>query len=164
MWSSTRFNTWTIVVSYIYYLHTVCKQSLPILFADDRNLFLSGKNLDDMQKLINEELTEIALWLKANKLSLYHKYLIRLLMYGIDINSVLQKINGFFERNRDVHHHNTRQTNNFHLPRIRTDFGKFSFMYQGASIWNEILKSGISMESYYTFSKNLRTALVNDKI
>ena len=42
-------------------LHTVCKQSLPILFADDTHLFLSGKNLDDMQKLMNEELTEIAL-------------------------------------------------------------------------------------------------------
>ena len=72
MWCSTRFNTWTIVVSYIYIndLHTVCKQSLPILFADDTNLFLSGKKLDDMQKLMNEELTETALWLKANKLSL----------------------------------------------------------------------------------------------
>ena len=55
---------------YINDLHTVCKHSLSILFADDTNLFLSGKNLDDMQTLLNEELTEIDLWLKANKLSL----------------------------------------------------------------------------------------------
>ena len=55
---------------YINDLHTVGKHSLPILFADDTNLFLSGKNLDDMQTLLNEELTEIDLWLKANKLSL----------------------------------------------------------------------------------------------
>ena len=85
-------------------------------------------------------------------------------MYRIHTNSILQKINGFFECNRDVHHHNTRQTNHFHLPRIRTDLGKFSFRYQGASIWNEILKSDISMESEYTFSKNLRTAILNGKI
>ena len=93
-----------------------------------------------------------------------NKYLIGHLMYRIHTNSILQKINGFFECNRDVHHHNTRQTNHFHLPRIRTDLGKFSFRYQGASIWNEILKSDISMESEYTFSKNLRTAILNDKI
>ena len=55
---------------YIKDLHAVCKQSLPILFADDTNLFLSGKTLDDMEKLMNEDLIEIALWLKANKLSL----------------------------------------------------------------------------------------------
>ena len=55
---------------YINDLHIVCKQILPILFADATNLFLSGKNLDYMQELMNEELTEIALWLKANKLSL----------------------------------------------------------------------------------------------
>ena len=45
-----------------------------------------------------------------------------------------------------------------------TDLGKFSFRYQGASIWNEILKSDMSMESEYTFSKNLRTAILNGKI
>ena len=291
---------------YINDLHTVCKQSLPILFADDTNLFLSGKNLDDMEKLMNEEFTEIALWLKANKLSLnikkthymllknrgvtekdmclkidneavtqvkttkflgviidcnltwkehisyisgkipkgvgilikvrkylnkttlmnlyytfvypyliycnhvwgstyfsdfdkivslqkkavriiagikprcdvigaFHqmrilpclrinKYLICHLMYRMHTNSILQIFNGFFECNRDVHHHNTRQTNHFHLPRIRTDLGKFSFRYQGASIWNEISKSNISMESEYTFSKNLRTAILNGKM
>ena len=93
-----------------------------------------------------------------------NKYLIGRVMYRIHTNSILQKCNGFFECNRDVYHHNTRQTNHFHLPRIRTDLGKFSFRYQGASIWNEILKSDISMESEYTFSKNTRTAILNGKI
>ena len=291
---------------YINDLHTVCKHSFPILFADDTNLFLSGKNLDDMQTLLNEELTEIDLWLKANKLSLnikkthymlfknrgatekdiclkienepitqvkktkflgviidcnltwkehisyisgkiakgvgiltkarkflnkttlmnlyytfvypyliycnhvwgstytthfnkiislqkkavriiagikprsdvmnafqqlrilpcilINKYLLGRLMYKIYTNSALQKFECFFEYNKDVHGYNTRQTNHYHLPCIRTNLGKFGFRYQGAFIWNEILKLDISMESEYSFSKNLKTAILNDSL
>ena len=43
---------------------------MPILFADDTNLFLSGHNLDMMETIINQELKEISEWLKVNKLSL----------------------------------------------------------------------------------------------
>ena len=59
-----------IYIIYVNDLHTVCNHSLPILFAGDANLFLNGKKLDNMQILLNEELTEIGIWLKANKLSL----------------------------------------------------------------------------------------------
>ena len=41
------------------------------MFADDTNLFLSGKNVDDLFPDINCELNKISLWLfKANKLLL----------------------------------------------------------------------------------------------
>ena len=55
---------------YINDLLHVCNESIPILFADDTNLFFSGKNLPDLEKRINEELNDISLWLKVNKLSL----------------------------------------------------------------------------------------------
>ena len=55
---------------YINDLANVCVHTLPILFADDTNLFISGKNLNDMAVLINYELEEISTWLKANRLSL----------------------------------------------------------------------------------------------
>ena len=43
---------------------------IPVLFADDTNLFFSGKNIDYLEQIINSELDRITLWLKANKLSL----------------------------------------------------------------------------------------------
>ena len=93
---------------------------------------------------------------------LINKYLLGRLMYKIYTNSALQKFECFFECNKDVHDYNTRQTNHYHLPCIRTNLGKFGFRYQGAFIWNEILKLDISIESEYSFSKNLKTAILND--
>ena len=43
------------------------------------------------------------------------KYLIVRLMYRIHTNFALQNFHGFFECNKDVHHHNTRRTNHFHF-------------------------------------------------
>ena len=40
------------------------------LFADDANLFFEHKNIADLQTVINEELSKVATWLYANKLSL----------------------------------------------------------------------------------------------
>ena len=40
------------------------------VFADDTNLFYSHKNIDTLNKTVNQELKKIARWLCANKLSL----------------------------------------------------------------------------------------------
>ena len=48
----------------------VSKLLFPILFADDTNVFLSGKYIDQMTNIMNEELDRIFLWLNSNKLSL----------------------------------------------------------------------------------------------
>ena len=42
----------------------------PVLFADDTNIFVHGKNLSEMVSVLNTELTKIVNWLHANKLSL----------------------------------------------------------------------------------------------
>ena len=41
-----------------------------ILFADDTNLFISGKNLKILYNTLNDELKKVVDWLSANKLSL----------------------------------------------------------------------------------------------
>ena len=51
-------------------LHPYVKKNMPFLFADDTNLFISGRNLNEMVMELNNELTEISSWLKVNKLSL----------------------------------------------------------------------------------------------
>ena len=43
---------------------------MPILFADDTNLFCTGKYLKGLSHKINEEIAKIYAWVNANKLSL----------------------------------------------------------------------------------------------
>ena len=50
-------------------LPSVPKLFLPILFADDTNLFCTGKNLSDIVIKMNVELYKIYSWVKANKLN-----------------------------------------------------------------------------------------------
>ena len=49
---------------------SICKHTTPILFADDTNLFCSGSDVKMLENNINNELSQISLWLKVNKLSL----------------------------------------------------------------------------------------------
>ena len=55
---------------YINDLPNVCKSTNPVLYADDTNLFINGKNLIDLQTAINSELAETSTWLKINILCL----------------------------------------------------------------------------------------------
>ena len=55
---------------YINDISTVSDKILPILFADDTNAFLTGKNVDNLISTMNDELEKIMEWLYSNKLSL----------------------------------------------------------------------------------------------
>ena len=55
---------------YINDLPSVSNLFMPILFADDTNLFCNGPNLDKLTEKINEELMLIYKWVNVNKLSL----------------------------------------------------------------------------------------------
>ena len=47
-----------------------------ILFADDNNIFLQGKNIADLVKRMNLELSKIVMWLEVNRLLQTQKRLI----------------------------------------------------------------------------------------
>ena len=55
---------------YINDLSDICKHSLPILFADDNNLFCRGTDLPVIENSFNKELADISKCLEVNKLSL----------------------------------------------------------------------------------------------
>ena len=55
---------------YINDLQNVCQYSLPILFADDTNLFFNSKDITKLNFMLSEELSNISKWLKVNRLSL----------------------------------------------------------------------------------------------
>ena len=55
---------------YINDLALVSDKFFAMLFADDSNIFLSGKNPDELIRNMNEEMKTVVDWLKLNKLSL----------------------------------------------------------------------------------------------
>jgi len=57
-------------ILYINDIVNVCSKTLPILFADDTNMFIAGNDIDLMIRTMNIELDNVVKWLHANKLSL----------------------------------------------------------------------------------------------
>jgi Reverse transcriptase (RNA-dependent DNA polymerase) len=47
-----------------------CTNLFSLLFADDNATFKSGKNLNELFTLVNNELSKIAVWFRANKMAL----------------------------------------------------------------------------------------------
>ena len=71
MWSPTRIYSGPLLfLIYINDLSTVSEACLPILFADDTNIFITGRNIDVMCQQLNDDLGKIQEWLCSNKLSL----------------------------------------------------------------------------------------------
>ena len=59
-----------LFILYINDMHKVSNKLSLISFADDSNLFIQGKNINEMINILNTELQEINFWIQANKLSL----------------------------------------------------------------------------------------------
>ena len=55
---------------YINDLPNVCANTMPFLFADDTNLFISGKNSHRLYEAAKSDLNAISEWLQVNRLSL----------------------------------------------------------------------------------------------
>ena len=72
-WSVVSHRDPYLVLCYFCIVCLYCKHSRAILFADDTNLFSSGKYLKTLESTTNNELWNISLWLKVNKLSLNTK-------------------------------------------------------------------------------------------
>ena len=59
-----------LFLMYINYLSQVSEFCLPLLFADDTNLFITGNDTAEMCAKLNDDLKGISEWLCCNKLSL----------------------------------------------------------------------------------------------
>ena len=102
--------------------------------------------------------------LKLLKCEDFNKYLIGRLMFRIQ-NNELPIFQNFFTRKRDVHFHDTRQKDYLHIPPFKTKLGKASLRYNGASIWNVILKVGIDTKSSeFQFASSLKSEILSGNI
>ena len=59
-----------LFILYINDINMVSDTLFSILYADDSNLFIQGKNISDMIEIMNSELNKISSWINANQLSL----------------------------------------------------------------------------------------------
>ena len=60
---------------YINDLSDVSTNLFSLLFADDSNMFITGKNVGNLIQIMNEEMEKVIEWLQVNKLSLNLKKL-----------------------------------------------------------------------------------------
>ena len=55
---------------YVNDIVNISSRLFSVLFADDTNMFISGRNIDEMIDVMNNELVRLVTWLNANRLSL----------------------------------------------------------------------------------------------
>jgi hypothetical protein len=54
--------------------------------------------------------------------------------------TVPQFLTNYFTCNRDIHERLTRQINQLHLPKVKTESAKKSFYYNGCIVYNSFIK------------------------
>ena len=78
---------------YINDLASVSDKLFSLLFADDSNMFITGKNVDNLVQLMNIEMEKVIEWLNVNKLSLNlkktHYMIFRKRRANIDVKNKL---------------------------------------------------------------------------
>ena len=75
-----------------------------------------------------------------------HKYLSGEIDFNFDIR-----------RNSSFQSYQTRGSNDLHLPRVRTNWGKQTFIYQASKDWNNLDKNIKSSESMSFFKAKLKS-------
>ena len=87
--------------------------------------------------------------------------LISKFMHRVHDGQIPELFEGYFTRNCDVHDHYTRQRFFLHVPKVKTNLGKFGIRYRGiVCIWNEILKLGINPDtSEAVFFKTVKKSI-----
>ena len=68
-------------------------------------------------------------------------------MYKIYNQDVPRVFDGFFTYNYEVHGHNTRISDHFHVPQIKSNMSAFGIKYHGVIVWNKILHAKLNPDS-----------------
>ena len=72
-------------------------------------------------------------------------------MYNLNENNIPASFKRMFKKNNTVHNYSTRQANDFHIPKARTNFISRNFMFTGPKFWNSLdqsLKEACSLNSF----------------
>ena len=104
------------------------------------------------------------LFKKLNILDLQqlNKFLVGQLMFKYYIKNLPAIFDNFFIYNRDIHQYYTRQNDELHFPKVKTELGKRSLGFWGVKVWNAIVSIKMNLNvTPITFKNNLKKALLN---
>ena len=95
--------------------------------------------------------------LKLLKIHEIIKFYIATFMYQYIQGMLLNAFDSFFTTTNSTHDYCTRLTSKFtfHLPKIRTNFGKFNIRYFGPKVWNDI-EDSLKSFSFSRFKRQLK--------
>ena len=95
--------------------------------------------------------------LKLLKINEIIKLYIAIFMYQYVQGMLPNAFDSFFTTTNSMHDYSTRLAlkSTFHLPKIRTNFGKFSIRYFGSKVWNGIEDSLKSL-TFFRFKRQLK--------
>ena len=85
-------------------------------------------------------------------------------LIGTIINRKPKVFQNYLVEVSDIHSHNTRYASNFnfHVPRVRSNYGKHTFKFAINRTWEEI-PTKIKTLSYHKFKKEYKRILVNSQ-
>ena len=69
-------------------------------------------------------------------------------MYKTHIQDVPHVFDGFFTYDYEVHDHDTRISDHFHVPHVKSNLSAFSIKYHGVIIWYRILNANLKPDSW----------------
>ena len=81
------------------------------------------------------------------------------------LNGTLPEIfHDYFQRRRDIHHHNTIHSDKLHVPRARTLLGQTTIKVKGAQLFNELPTAITSKDTYKAFTKAAKSHYIQQYI
>ena len=90
-------------------------------------------------------------------------YLIANFMYLHYYDKLPETFDNYFVKNDSKHSYNTRSASKIHIDFKRTNYGKFSLQYRGATIWNSLPNDLKELKSSSAFNKALHTHVQSAK-
>ena len=76
------------------------------------------------------------------------------------INEFSKIFSNFYNVNTDIHSHNTRQKEDIHPIKFKSNVGKYSLKYQGAIVWNKIESDIKKAKSLNIFKREYKEILI----
>ena len=103
------------------------------------------------------------LFKKCNILKLQDIYKLQCckLMYEFLKNNLPTPIMNIFTVNSDIHGHNTRQLNDVHLPKVKTDIVKGSYLCKAPVYWSQLSNNVKSSKTNNIFKRHLTNNLLS---
>ena len=88
-------------------------------------------------------------------------YVIGIFMYNYLHGDTPNVFTDYFICNRDIHHHETRGSDDLNVPYGRLDIRKFSLKISGAKLWNSLPGYVKESNSLVSFKKQLKNYLID---